>query len=100
MNRQITRFKGFGSITTGTAATVWSGCNEPVGTESDVADTGAGNDCVIASGGDDRIDGLGGNDALEDAIKFIALCAQPISARGQYDYQTRAMNDVAWEIAA
>lgn len=74
MNKQVTCFMGFRSITTGTTVTVWSGSNEPVGTESDVVDAGAGNDCVIASAGDDRvqggvgddqIDGLGGNDVLE-----------------------------------
>ena len=100
MNKQVTCFMGFRSITTGTTVTVWSGSNEPVGTESDVVDAGAGNDCVIASGGDDRIDGLGGNDVLEDAMKFIALCEQPICARDQFNYQTRAIPDVAWEMAA
>lgn len=105
MNRQITRFNGLESITTGkpdygwsppdgqevytqgarrgiykdtmedgSAVTVWSGSNEPTGTESDVVDAGADNDCVIASAGDDRVqggtgdgqlDGLGGNDVLE-----------------------------------
>lgn len=58
----------------GEPITVWSGSNDPAGNEADVVDAGAGNDWVIASGGDDRvqgglgddqIDGMGGNDVLE-----------------------------------
>ena len=58
----------------GGPATVWSASNNPLGSDGDVVDGGAGNDHIIASGGDDRvqgglgddqIDGLGGNDILE-----------------------------------
>ncbi len=53
---------------------IWSGANNPVGTDGDYVDAGAGNDWVIAGGGtdyvqggvgNDQLHGMGGNDVLE-----------------------------------
>ena len=62
------------SETDGDKVTVWSGSDNPAGSDGDIVDAGAGDDWVIASwgadyvnggAGDDWIDGLAGDDVLE-----------------------------------
>lgn len=97
----------------GEPITYWSGSNSPSGNESDVVDAGAGNDCVIASGGDDRValingDAVGNDvmnggatvDSTDKVIRQIALRVCVTRATGRFNQISQAANSTNWRAAA
>jgi hypothetical protein len=77
------------------------------GAGNDHIEGGTSADHILGGDGDDQLNGLAGNDVLGggdgkrlSAIQFIAAYAYPISARGRFDAQLRAVNDSSWEMAA
>jgi|GEM_PF-5905815 len=100
MNRQITRFKGLGSITTGRPDYGWSPPDGQVvytqgmrwGIYKDSMKDGMA--VTVWSGSSQPA-------ASDDiAMQFIAACAYEISDRDRFHGQAGAMNDVAWGMAA